>query len=129
MYNMQQNYRTTNPPTDIAPLQKMRLQEVPPFTATGVDFRGSLNIRNKDKSISKVYVCLLTCASTRALHLEIVNDLTENSFLQAFRRFVSRKSVPKVLMSDSATTSVAASHSLKHLIDSERIQNEFHQKE
>ena len=93
-----------------------------------LNFTGSLNIRNKDKSISKVYVCLFTCAATRAIHLEIVNDLTEKTFLQAFRRFVSRKSVPKIVMSDNATTFVAASNSLKHLMDSETIQNEFSSK-
>ena len=29
----------------------------------------------------KVYVCLFTCASTWTIHLEVVSDLTEVTFL------------------------------------------------
>ena len=49
---------------------------------------------------NKVYVCLFTCAVSRAVHLEIVTDLSVETFLQAFRRFSSRKSLPKILVSD-----------------------------
>ena len=113
------------PSTEMAPLQKMRLQDSPPFTATGIDFTGALNIKHKDKSVSKAYICLFTCASTRAIHLEVVTNLTESSFLQAFRRFVSRRSVPKVIMSDNATTFIAASEHLKRIFQSDKVQREF----
>ena len=59
---------------------------------------------------SKVYVCLFTCAVTRAVHLEIVTDLTTKNFLQAFS---SCKSLPKVMLSDNASTYLAAADELK----------------
>ena len=67
---------------------------------------------------NKVYVCLFTCAVSRAVHLEIVTDLSVETFLQAFRRFSSRKSLPKILISDNASTYMAAAEELLTLFDS-----------
>ena len=70
------------------------------------------------KEENKVYICLFTCAVTRAVHLEVVTDLTEQSFIQAFRRFVSRKSLPHTMISDNASTYLAAADELKNLFQS-----------
>ncbi|XP_076089954.1 uncharacterized protein LOC143061985 [Mytilus galloprovincialis] len=107
-------YTAPDPP----PLPKVRLLEAPPFTITGVDFTGALYIRDTHDIEHKVFICLFTCASTRAVHLEVVPDLSEKSFLQAFRRFASRKSRPHTLISDNASTYLAASETLKKLTQS-----------
>ena len=52
-------------------------------------------------------ICLFTCAVNRAVHLEIVTDLPVEIFLQAFRRFSSHKSLPKILISGNASTYMA----------------------
>ena len=78
-------YTIPDPP----PLPTWRLEDSPPFTVTGVDFTGPLYV-NTVSIENKVYVCLFTCANTRAIHLEVVEDLREGTFLKAFRRFVSR---------------------------------------
>lgn len=106
-----QPYRAPDPP----PLPKDRLRESPPFTVTGVDFTGALYIKSKDGTQEKVYICLFTCANTRAVHLEIVPNLTEESFILAFRRFAARKSIPKVMISDNALTYVAAARTIEKL--------------
>ena len=69
----------------------------------------------------KVYVCLFTCANTRAVHLEVVNDLSEDSFLQAFRRFTSRKSLPTTMISDNASTYLSAAKEIEELVNSVKI--------
>ena len=71
---------------DSPPLPKYRPQMMKPFTVTGVDYTGALYVRIPNGE-SKVYICLFTCASSRAVHLEIVTDLSEESFLHAFRHF------------------------------------------
>ena len=38
----------------------------------------------------KVWVCVFTCVS-RAVHFEIVTDLTPLSFIRCFKRFVSKR--------------------------------------
>ena len=103
-------YQMPDPP----PLVKCRVQQTQPFEVTGVDFTGALYVRDMGKE-SKVYVCLFTCAVTRAVHLEIVTNLTTENFLQAFRRFSSRKSLPKVMLSDNASTYLAAVDELNEL--------------
>ena len=102
---------------DPAPLPKLRVQETAPFAVTRVDFTGPLYVRSESRE-TKCYICLFTCAVTRAVHLEVVSDLTERSFLQAFRRFTGRKSLPYHIISDNASTYLAAADELKQLFQS-----------
>ena len=66
----------------------MKMHDVVPFTVTGIDFTGALYIQVNSVE-SKVYICLFMCTTTRAVHLEIVTDLTTETFLLALRRFAS----------------------------------------
>ena len=70
---------------------------------------------------SKVYVCLFTCGVSRAVHLEIVTDLSVETFLQALRRFAARRSLPRIMLSDNASTYEAAADELGRLINSDRM--------
>ena len=79
------------------PLPKCRLQESPPFTVTGVDFSGELYVKSNNKA-TKAYVCLFTCAVTRAIHLELVEDMTSQTFIYAFRRLAVRRSLPAIMI-------------------------------
>ena len=107
-----------------APLPKVRVQETPPFEVTGVDFAGPLYVKS-DNGETQAYICLFTCAVTRAIHLEVVTDLTESSFLQAFRRFSSRKSLPVVMISDNASTYLASAETLQELFQSPSLKEVF----
>ena len=78
-----------------------------------------------DNGETKAYICLFTCAVTRAIHLEVVTDLTESSFLQAFRRFSSRKSLPVVMISDNASTYLASAETLQELFQSPSLKEVF----
>ena len=109
-------YRAPSPP----PLPKVRVTQCPPFSVTGVDFTGALHVKNGGDE-RKVYICMFTCASTRAVHLEIVQDLTVESFLLAFRRFSSRKSLPRQMLSDNASTYLAAAEDLQKLFESDTL--------
>ena len=109
---------------DPAPLPKSRIQELVPFKVTGVDFTGALYVE-ANGSEEKVYICLFTCATSRAIHLEVVTDLTEETFIQAFRRFASRKSLPRRMISDNASTYLSAANELKQLFQSPSLKQEF----
>ena len=104
-------------------LPEFRVEEGPPFANVGIDFAGPLI--TTDKQESKSYVCLFTCASTRAVHLELVEALDVQSFIRAFRRFCARRGVPALILSDNAKTFKAASKEVKTLIRSPRIQDHF----
>ena len=98
----------------------MRVEASQPFKVTGVDFTGALYVRDTTGE-RKVYICLFTCACTRAVHLEILHDLTVDSFLLAFRRFSSRKSLPTQMLSDNASTYLAAAEEIKELFESDDL--------
>lgn len=109
--------RTTGKPytiPDPPPLVKSRVSPTDPFAVTGVDFTGALYVRTQEGE-SKVYICLFTCAVSRAMHLEIVSNLTVECFLLAFCRFAARRSVPKFLISDNGSTYLAAAEGLERL--------------
>ena len=82
---------------------------------TGIDFTGAMYVR-QPQSEQKVYICLFTCATTRAIHLEIVTDLSVETFLLAFRRFASRRSLPQIIVSNNASTYTAAADELQELL-------------
>ena len=109
-------YRAPDPP----PLPKIRVEESKPFAITGVDFTGALYVKAMGGE-KKVYICLFTCACTRAVHLEIVTDLSVDTFLLAFRRFASRKSLPNQMISDNASTYLAAAEELRKLFESDAL--------
>ena len=87
-------------------LPDFRVSDDPPFSHTGLDFAGPLYVRSEKgvDNLSKMYVCLFTCASTRTMHLELTCALNVNNFLSAFRRFIGRRGLPVTLISDNAKT-------------------------
>ena len=108
------------PAPDPPPLPHLRTQDVHPFTFTGVDFTGALYVRQAEQEV-KVYLCLFTCATTRAVHLEIVKDLTVETFLLAFRKFAGRRSLPKVMISDNGSTYMSAAEELRQLMNNAEV--------
>nr|XP_042913510.1 uncharacterized protein K02A2.6-like [Parasteatoda tepidariorum] len=94
-----------------APLPPERLVPSSPFTTTGIDFAGPVNIRCL-KSRDTAYITLCTCATTRALHIELVSDLPTDKFLLALQRFVGRRGLPHTIYTDNATTFHAANKDL-----------------
>ena len=101
----------------MADLPDFRKAPHAPFSHTGLDYAGPLLVKpRKDSATSaeKRWICLFTCASTRGVHLEIVNNLTTEEFLMAFTRFASRRGKPNHLYSDNAPTFKKAA---RHLAD------------
>jgi len=58
------------------------------FNVTGLDFCDPFYYKNpvRNKAPIKCYICIFTCFSTKAVHLELVKDLSTPAFLNALRR-------------------------------------------
>ncbi|XP_064482920.1 uncharacterized protein LOC135395756 [Ornithodoros turicata] len=104
-----------------APLPRDRITESGPFHVIEVDFCGPLYAK-QGPTVTKSYVALFACAVTRAVHLELVMDMTTSSFLLAFRRFIVRRGVPSVVYSDNARTFQICAGILA-LLPAEDVQN------
>lgn len=111
-------YQAPPPP----PLPECRVKEEFPFASTGLDFAGPLYVRNPER---KVWISLYTCCVTRAMHLDLVPDMSAEAFLRNFRRFCSRRGVPSLVISDNAKTFKSASRKLSSLFDCPRVKNHF----
>ncbi|XP_064462299.1 uncharacterized protein LOC135372757 [Ornithodoros turicata] len=99
-------FRASPATATTAPLPADRVSATHPFKSTGVDFAGQVYVKRSRDSYqtSKYFIALFTCATTRAIHLELVTDLTARAFILAFRRFASRRGTPSVMYSDNALT-------------------------
>lgn len=80
-----------------------------PFLCTGVDYAGPFTVKaykGRCNKFLKSYVALFVCFTTKAIHLELVSELTATAFYAAFRRFVSRRGNCQTLHSDCGTNFV-----------------------
>lgn len=98
-------------------LPEPRVSISQPFTHTGVDYAGPLDILTRRgfgrRQITKGYICLFTCLVTKAIHLEAVGDMDTITFLLALNRFSSRRGKPNVIHSDCGTNLVGAARQLE----------------
>ena len=73
----------------------------------------------------KAYLCLFTCATTRAIRLETVQDLIVETFLLAFCKFARRRSLPRIMISDNGSTYLSAAEELRSLMESPEVKEEL----
>ena len=83
------------------PWPKERVSRSDPFQFVGLDYLGPVNVK-WESELKKTWICLFTCLSIRAIHLEWVLDLSASQFLNCLRRFVSRRGRPDVIILDNA---------------------------
>lgn len=110
----------------MVPLPPLRVTEAPPFSRTGLDYLGPLFIKGTEGA-KKVWICLFTCLVVRAVHLEIIQDMTTEEFLLCFRRFIAQRGLPNVVISDNARQFKAANQLIdsvwKNVTHCEDVQN------
>jgi len=110
-----------DPPS--APLPHFRVSEAPPFSHVGVDFAGPLYTKGDQGTMSKCYIVLFSCCITRALHLELIHDLTAFSFMHVLRKFCARRGMPNLIISDNAKTFKSTAKALRTMHEHQLIQD------
>ena len=103
----------------MAPLPKIRLKlPLRAFARTAVDYAGPFEaIQGRGRKRAKRYLCLFTCMTSRAVHLEIAFSFETDSFLNAFYRMTSRRGLPTEVLSDNGTNFVGAERELRELVE------------
>ncbi|XP_060607803.1 uncharacterized protein LOC132759944 [Ruditapes philippinarum] len=96
----------------MADLPVDRLEPAPPFTYCGVDLFGPFYIKEGRKELKR-YGVLFTCLLCRAVHVETVNSLETDSFINCLRRFIAVRGPVRQLRSDRGTNFVGADNELK----------------
>lgn len=96
-------------------LPDSRVNNDKPFTVVGIDYAGPLVIKDsklRNRKFIKFYLSVFVCFSTKAVHLEVVGDLTSDAFLNALKRFVSRRGLCRHIYSDNVTNFIGANNEL-----------------
>ena len=95
------------------------------FDRVGVNYAGPLYIKHgyvRKPTIVKAYVSVFVSLSVKAVHLELVSDLTSEAFLACLRRFISRRGKPRLIWSDHGSNFVGASRQLRELYEFLQLQ-------
>lgn len=92
-----------------------------PFTTCGVDYAGPIQIRESRRrgriNISKAYIALFICFNTKAVHIELVTNLTTECFLAALHRFTGRRGICSRIFSDNGTNFIGAERELNEVYE------------
>lgn len=97
-----------------------RFNTTRPFYNCGIDYLGPISVKEgfkRSRRTFKTYVALFVCFATKAIHLELVGDLTTDCFLNALKRFISRRGIVKNIYSDNAANFVGAQRELSSLAE------------
>ena len=102
----------------MAPLPTERLKPAPAWHQISLDYFGPFVIKGEvnKRSRGKCFGLIFTCLITRGVHADITTDYTTDSFLMAFRRFVSIRGYPGIVFSDNGSQLKAASRELKSVL-------------
>ncbi|XP_053681565.1 uncharacterized protein LOC128732344 [Sabethes cyaneus] len=90
-----------------------------PFNVTGVDYADPFYLRpvHKRAAPAKAYLCLFVCFETKAVHLELVSDLSTEGFLLALQRFIAHRGRPAHIHSDNGKNCEGAKNKLNERFD------------
>ncbi|PHT96336.1 hypothetical protein BC332_34738 [Capsicum chinense] len=90
------------------------------FLKVGTDFGGPYLIKDSKRRNApshKAYICLFICLATKAIHLELVSDLTTEAFIAALERFTSRRGMCTDIFSDNGSNFKGTNNYLDELYE------------
>lgn len=93
-----------------------RINESYAFNCTGLDLCGPFHVTYKNQRkgvLNKIYICVCICFVTRAIHLELLSDLTSDALIATLKRFFARRGKSSKIFTDNATNFVGANQQLK----------------
>lgn len=108
-------------------LPEDRVQSAPPFSYCAVDYFGPWYIKEGRRELKR-YGVLFTCLASRAVHLEVANSLTTDSFMNAYRRSVGRRGPVRQTRSDEGANFVGARNELQQALfdmDHEKLRTQL----
>ncbi|XP_063740377.1 uncharacterized protein LOC134864953 [Eleginops maclovinus] len=88
-----------------------------PFQFTAVDLFGPYEVKDevKKRVRLKVWGIVFSCMASRAIHADIVSDMSAEGFMLAYQRFTSLRGHPSKVWSDPGTNFVGAKPALEDL--------------
>ena len=114
---------------DSPALPEFRFNVAQPWNVVAMDMTGhEWVVENRSKEVSKVYFLFFVCVSTGSGHVEMLPDASSSSFANAFDRFVSRRGMPAVLISDHGSNFKGFESELKQLSEDPALESFLYEK-
>jgi hypothetical protein len=129
-------WTSTGPAQQImAPLPLDRVQVSDAFTVVGIDVTGPFMVKRcagaqGEDNLIKSWVILFTCATTRAVHLELMTDMTTDSFIAALQTMMNQRGRCRKVYSDNAPQFKRADKELRKLwseLDKDKVARQLGQ--
>lgn len=98
----------------MASLPAKRSEESPPFTYVGCDIFGPFIVKER-RSELKRYGAIFTCMASKAIHIELVDDMTTDGFINALRCVIAIRGHIRQLHTDRGTNFIGAANELHKL--------------
>lgn len=113
-------------------LPSVRVTGYRPFYRSGIDYAGPINVKVPTNNVRKYevtkgYIAVFICLATKCIHLEVASDQSSEKFLEAFKRFSSRRGVPRELRSDNGSNFVGCKNELARLWEmlTDQVENDL----
>ena len=109
----------------MANLSEDRVEPAPPFTYCGMDCFGPFMVKEGRRELKR-YAVIFTCMSSRAVHIEQLDDMTTDAFINALRCFTAIRGPVQQLRCDQGSNFVGARNELAAAVkelDKDKIQS------
>lgn len=97
-------------------LPAARVRPARAFLHTAIDYAGPIwtrTAKGRGHQAHKAWVAVFVCFSTKAVHIELVSELSTVAFLAAYRRFTARRGACSDVYCDNGTNFVGADRELR----------------
>ena len=110
----------------VVDMPKHHMNLVKPFNHVGIDFTGHFWIKDEvNGGTTKMFILVFTCLNIRAVHFELLPDMTAKNVVLVFQRFCNIYIIPQYLYSDNAKTFVNGGSILENSLNSEEFKHEI----
>lgn len=109
----------------MADLPSDRVNPSPPFTYCGMDCFGPFSVK-LGRKVHKRYGLIFTCLSSRAIHIEMLDSMSTDSFINGLRCFIAIRGAVRQIRSDQGSNFVGAKNELAEALqelDCEKLNN------
>lgn len=89
-----------------------------PFSKVGVEYCGPVFVRNRVRRNSKqyrAYVAIFVCIAVKAIHIELVEDMTTEASISTLKKFVAKRGRLSDIHSDNGCNFMGEKRELKQL--------------
>lgn len=97
-------------------LPQERVDPAPPFTHVGIDCFGHFTVKDR-RTEAKRWGLVVSCMYSRAVHIELLESMTTDAFINALRSFICIRGPVKTIFCDNGSNFIGANNEFQREVD------------